>query len=102
MDKRKLKLKELFGEMSDFSDDEIPPTRDRPPIPGKKIIIMPRVGTTVQRGDREAARRTAAMATPPPPPPTKRWTEDPAPLAKRSINNVARLEEPTSSRSGRA
>jgi len=84
MNNRKLKLKELFGEMSDFSDDESPPPRDRPPTPGKNISIVPRVGTTVQRGDRETARRTAAMTTPPPPPPTKRGTEGPAPLAKRS------------------
>jgi len=84
MGKRKLKMKELFGEMSDFSDDENPPPRDRPPTPGKNIVIMPRVGTTVQRGDREAARWTAAMTTPPPPPPTKRRTEGPASLAKKN------------------
>jgi len=84
MNNRKSKLKELFGEMSDFSDNESPPPRDRPPTPGKNMVVPPRVGTTVQRGDRETARWTAAMATPPPPPPAKRRTEDPAPLAKRS------------------
>jgi len=70
--------------MSDFSDDEFTPTRDRPPTPGKKIAMMPRVGITVQRGDRETARRTAALATPPPLPPTKRQTEGPTSLTKRS------------------
>jgi len=62
--------------MSDISDDESQPPRDRPPTPGKDIVIVPRVGTVVQRGDRETARRIAAIATPPPPP-AKRRREGP-------------------------
>jgi len=77
MNNRKTKLKELFGDMSDFSDEEMQPPRDRPPTPGKDIVIVPRVGTMVQRGDRETDRRVAAIATPPPPPPAKRRREGP-------------------------
>jgi len=52
MAKRQRKIEELFGEMSDFSDEEVLSSRDRPPTPGKKIIItVPRVGTVTQRGD---------------------------------------------------
>jgi len=78
MNDRNSKLKELFGEMSDISDDESQPPRDRPPTPGKDIVFVPRVGTVVQRGDRETARRIAAIATPPPPPPAKRRREGPS------------------------
>jgi len=44
MAKRKLKLEELFGEMSDLSDEETLPPRDRPPTPGRRLTIVPRVG----------------------------------------------------------
>jgi len=92
MAERKRKLKELFGEMSDLSDEEMPPPRDRPPTPGKKLTIVPRVGTTTQRGDRETARRNAAIASPPPPPPNKRRAGGPAPRG----GEIASVEGPTS------
>jgi len=96
MNDRNSKLKELFGEMSDFSDEESQPSRDRPPTPGRDIIIVPRVGTTVQRGDRETARRAAAMAAPPPPLPTKCRAEGPASPTRKSVVNDANVERATS------
>jgi len=34
MAEQKQKVKELFGEISDSSDEEMPPSCDRPPTPG--------------------------------------------------------------------
>jgi len=95
MNKQQEKLKELFGEMSDFSDEETIASRDRPPTPGRKKRTVPRVGTWVQRGDRESAQRAAVMASPPPPPPTRRRNGGPTPPAEEDVG-VANLEGPTS------
>jgi len=95
MPKRKQRMTELFGEISDSSGKETLPFRDRPSTLEKKLTLVPRVGTVTQRGSRETARRNAAIVSPPPPLLTRRRTDGPAPRGGVNVANGGRTDVTT-------
>ncbi|KAL0128591.1 hypothetical protein PUN28_003746 [Cardiocondyla obscurior] len=96
MSKRE-KIKELFGSLSEDSDSPAspPPGAWPPPVdPGRRYRV-PRVGTSVQRGDSSRDRHTSWMGEPPP------ATPRPAPGSRGQATATTSRGEPAGKKAAR-
>lgn len=62
---------DILAAIEEFLAEETEPTAP-PPAPAVEKPRAPRVGTVIQRSDRENAVKAAMLAAPPPPPPGRR------------------------------
>jgi len=86
---------EILAAIEDFlAETESPPAEPPEPVaPAPPVKSRaPRVGTIIQRSDREQARKAAIMATPPPPLPGRRqprpYERRPPPPARETTANT--------------
>lgn len=107
-------LEDLFGDLADLSDEEgTRLTEPKPPDPGstsrpepQSRHPIPKVGTSIQRGDADNRRRALFLAEPPPPRPprgrTKAATKRPAtPAVHQSRGTPKPAEGPASTQEAR-
>jgi len=78
-----------------LAEETTPPgtTSEAPPPPPPEKPKAPRVGTIIQRSDRENAVKAVMLATPPPPPPRRRpprpYERRPPPPARETVTTTA-------------